>query len=108
MYYKSVQNRHFVLIKDFNTFLYNHTLHGGRQHFGRYCLQAISTEETLKRHIKHCFKINGKKRIIMPRKGEYVKSKIYERKMKSLFMNYPDYECILVPEDNGKQNPEVP
>ena len=40
--------------------------------FCRYCLQAFSTEDILKRHIKDCFKINGKKRIKMPKKGEYV------------------------------------
>ena len=28
-----------------------------------------------------------------------------ERKIKSLFMNYADFESILVPEDNGSQNP---
>ena len=37
-----------------------------------YCLLAFSTEEILKRHIKDCFKINGKQKIIMPKKGEYV------------------------------------
>ena len=36
-------------------------------------------EEILKCHIKGCFKINGKQRIIMPKKGEYVKFKNYER-----------------------------
>ena len=37
------------------------------------------------------------------KKGEYVKFKNYERKIKSPFI---DSESILVPEDNGKQNPE--
>ena len=27
---------HYVLIKDFNTFMYGHTLHRGRKHFCRY------------------------------------------------------------------------
>ena len=39
-----------------------------KKHFCRYCLQAFSTKEILKRHIKDCFKINGKQRIIMPKK----------------------------------------
>ena len=51
------------------------------KHFCRYCLQAFSIKEILKRHIKDCFKINGKQRIIMPRKGECVKFKNYERKI---------------------------
>ena len=46
--------------------------------FCRYYLQAFSTEEILKRHIKGCFKINGKQKIIMPKKGEYGKFKNYQ------------------------------
>ena len=41
----------------------------------------------------------------MPKKGQYVKFKKFERIIKSLFMIYADCESILVPEDNGKQNP---
>ena len=58
--------------------MYDHSLHRGKKHFCRYCLQAFSTEEILKHHIKDCFKINGKQRIIMPKKDEYVKFKNYE------------------------------
>ena len=87
--------------------MYDHTLHRGRKHFCRYCLHAFSTEEILKRRIKDCFKINGKQRIIIPKKGEYVKCKNYWKK-KSLLMIYADLKSILVPEDNGKQNPEEP
>ena len=42
----------------------------------------------------------------MPKKGEYIKLKNYERKIKSLFIIYADFKSILVPENNGKQNPE--
>ena len=42
--------------------------------------------QNLKRHIKDCCKINGKQRIIMPKKGEYFKLKTSERKIKSLFV----------------------
>ena len=49
----------------------------------RYFLQTFSIEEILKFHIKDCFKINIKQRITMPKKGEYVKVKNYERKIKS-------------------------
>ena len=55
--------------------MYNDTLHRRKKYFCRYCLQAFSTDEILKRHIKDCFKINGKQRIIMPKKEEYVKFK---------------------------------
>ena len=65
-------------------------LHRGRKHFCRYCLHAF---------------INGKQTIKMPKKGEYVKFKSLERKIKSPFMIYADFEGIPVPEDNGKQSP---
>ena len=42
----------------------------------------------------------------MPKKGEYVKLKKYERKVKSPFIIYADFESILVSEDNRKQNPK--
>ena len=86
--------------------MYNHTSYRKKKTFCRYCLQAFSIEEILKRPIKKCFKINGKQRIIMPKNGEYVKFKNYERKIKLPFVIYADFESNLVPEDNGKQNPE--
>ena len=43
-----------------------------RNGFCCYCLQAFSTEEIWKFHIKDCFKINGKPIIIMPKKIEFV------------------------------------
>ena len=67
--------------------MYHHSLHCGRKYFCCDCLQASSTEEILKRHIKDCFKNNDKK-IIMPKKGEYVKFKNYERKIKPPFIIY--------------------
>ena len=70
------QKKHYVLIKDFNAFMYNHTLHRDRKHFCRYCLQAFRTAEKL----KDCFKINRKQTIKMPKKGEYIKFKNFGRK----------------------------
>ena len=65
--------------------MYDHTLHCGKKHFCHYCLQDSSTEEILKRHIKDCFKISGKERIIMLKKREYVKFKNYERKKVTVY-----------------------
>ena len=68
--------------------------HRGKKHFHHYCLQAFSAEEILKSHIKDCFKINGKQRIIMPKNGEFFKFKNYERKIKSPFIIYADFEAF--------------
>ena len=65
--------RNYALIKDFNTFMHDYTLHPGRRHFCCYCLQAFSTEKLLKSHVNECIKINGKQmikiKIKMPKKG---------------------------------------
>ena len=49
--------RYYVLIKNINTFTYDHIFY------------RRGKEEILKSHIKDCFKIKGKQRIMMPRKG---------------------------------------
>ena len=64
------------------------------------CLQTFTTEEILKRVIKSSFEINGKQRILIPKKDEYDKFKNCEIKMKSLFLVYADFESILLPEGN--------
>ena len=46
--------------------------------------------------------------IIMPKKGQYVKSENYERKIKLPFIIYANSENVLVPGDKGEQNPEEP
>ena len=68
--------RHYVFIKDFNTFMYDHALHRKRKYFCLYYLQALSTEEILKLQIKYCFKNNSKLRIITPKKASMLESRI--------------------------------
>ena len=92
------EKKHYVLIKDFNTFMYEHTLHRGRKHFCRYWLHVFVTE-ILKRHIKDCFKLNDKERIIKPKIGEYVKFKNFKRKIKSPFMIYAVFDYLKIMEN---------
>ena len=42
-----------------------------------------------------------------PKKGENVRSKNYERKIKPQFMIYGNFESILVLEGNEKHNPNT-
>ena len=42
----------------------------------------------------------------MPTKSEYIRSKSFENKRKLPFMIYADFKSILVPEDDGIQNPD--
>ena len=66
----------------------------------------LLVQKKIKHHIKDCYKINGKQGIIMPEKSKYIKFKNHDRKVKSLFIIYADFESILMSEYNGKQNPE--
>ena len=86
--------------------MHNPKLHCERKHFYRYCLQAFSLEKILKFHVNDYFKINGKEMIKMTKNSDYLESKSYGRKIKLPFMAYAVFESILVPEDNGKRNPE--
>ena len=60
--------------------MYDYTLHRGRKNFCRYCLQAFSSEGILKGHIKDSFRINGKQRIIIPKKVNFINSKTMKEK----------------------------
>ena len=40
----------------------------------------------------------------MPKKGEYIRFKKFERERKSPFIIYADFVSILAPKDNEKQN----
>ena len=42
----------------------------------------------------------------MPEKCEIIKFKNYSRKNFSLFMTLADFGSILIPKNNGKQNPD--
>ena len=81
--------------------MYDHSLHLGRKHFCRYCSYIFNTEEILKDPTQDCIKVHDEQIL---KTGEYVKLKKISKK-KELFMIYTDFESILVPEDNGKQNP---
>ena len=48
--------RHYVLIKDFNTFMYNHSLQRETKQVRHYCLSVSSMEKILKHHTDDCFK----------------------------------------------------
>ena len=83
--------------------MYDNTLHHGRERFLIVC--KLLEQQKNWNIILYYFKINGKQTTNMPKKCEYIKFKHSGRKIKSSLINYADLESILVPEDNGKQNP---
>ena len=48
------EKKHYVLIKDFNAFMYNQTKHKEKKHFCMYCLQCFSSERILANHVNSC------------------------------------------------------
>ena len=52
------KKKHYVLIKDFNAFMYNQLKHKERKHFCMYCLQCFSSERILATHVNNCLTIH--------------------------------------------------
>ena len=88
------ENKHFVLIKDFNKFMFRKTQHEHRKHFCMYCLQCFSREDVLTEHKSNCLLINGKQAIKMPQKGDKVFFKNYHKQQSVPFVIYADFEAI--------------
>ena len=63
-------NKHYVLIKDFNSFMFKQTKHKSKKNFCMNCLQCFSSKEVLDAHRKDCIVINGKQAIKMPNEDE--------------------------------------
>ena len=88
------ENKHYVLIKDFNRFMYNQRKHEQRKHFCMYCLQCFSSEDILTRQKENCITINGKQAIQMPEKGSILKFNNFHRQLPVPFVIYADFEAI--------------
>ena len=89
------ENKHYVLIKDFNKFMYQQTKHKERKHFCIHCLQCFSSERVLNNHKENCIIINGKQAINMPKKGENILKYTNHHKQQAVpFVIYADFEAI--------------
>ena len=88
------ENKHYVLMKDFNKFMYNQTKHKERKHFCMHCLQGFSREDVLTEHIPNCIAINGEQAIKMPEEGDEVFFKNHHKQLPTPFVIYADFEAI--------------
>ena len=89
------ENKHYVLIEDFNKFMYMKTKHKEKKHFCMHCLQCFSTEMVLNKHKENCIVINGKQAINMPEEGENIlKYNNYHKQQAVPFIIYADFEAI--------------
>ena len=102
------ENKHYVLIKDFNKFMYQQTKHKERKHFCMHCLQCFSSERVLNNHKENCIIINGKQAINMPKKGENVlKFNNFHKQLPVPFVIYADFEAITKKVQGCEQSEEM-
>ena len=106
------ENRHYVLIKDFNKFMYNQTKHNGRKHFRMHCLSHFNSEGALANHASNCIIINGEKSIKMPEEGSTIKFENYHKQLRAPFVIYADFEALMekiqkCQQDDGKSFTET-
>ena len=88
------ENKHYVLIKDFNRFMYSQTKHEHRKHFCMHCLQCFSSERVLSNHKDICIQVNGTQAIKMPNK-DILKFNNFHKQQPVPFVIYADFESIL-------------
>ena len=89
------ENKHYVLIKDFNKFMYNQTKHKARKHFCMHCLQCFSSERVLNDHKVNCIQVNGVQAIKMPTKDNNILKFVnFHKQMRVPFVIYADFEAI--------------
>ena len=89
------EKRHYVLIKDFNKFMYNQTKHKERKHFCMHCLQCFNSERVLNDHNDNCIQLNGEQAVKMPEKGKNIlKFNNHHKQQAVPFVIYADFEAI--------------
>ena len=89
------KNNHYVLIKDFNKFMYNQTKHKERKHFCMHCLQCFSSEKVLINHKENCIQVNGIQAVKMPDKDNNIlKFNNFHKQLPVPFVIYADFEAI--------------
>ena len=102
------EKKHYFLIKDFNSFMYNQSKHKERKHFCMHCLQCFSSERILANHAKNCLTIIGNQAINMPKKGENVlKFNNFHKPLPVPFVIYADFETIMKRVQSCKQSEEM-
>ena len=89
------ENKHCVLIKDFNSFMYNKTKHNERKHFCMHCLQCFISERVLSDHKDNCITVNGTQAVKMPDKDNNIlKFNNFHKEQQVPFVIYADFEAI--------------
>ena len=90
------EKKHYVLIKDFNKFMFNQTKHKNKKHLCMHCLQCFSSDRVLNEHEDNCIQVNGTQAVKMPDKDNNILKFINFHKQQSVpFVIYADFEAII-------------
>ena len=90
------KNKHYVLIKDFNKFMFNQTKHKNKKHFCMHCLQCFSSESVLNDHNGNCIQVNRTQAVKMPDKDNNIlKFNNFHKQQAVPFVIYADFEAII-------------
>ena len=87
-------NSHYVLIKDFNRFMYSFTKHKEKKYFCLRCLHCCSSARVLENHKQDCLLINGTQAIKMPEAGSKIYFQNHQKMLPAPFVIYADFEAI--------------
>ena len=102
------EKKHYVLIKDFNAFIYNQSKLKERKHFCTYYLQCFSSGRILANHVNNCLTINGAQAINMPKQGENIlQFNNFHKQLPVPFVIYADFEAITKKVQGCKQSEEM-
>ena len=102
------EKKHYVLIKDFNAFMYNQSKHKEKKHLCMFCLQCFSYESVLVKHANNCLTINGSQAINMPKQGDNIlKFNNFHKQLPVPFIIYADFEAITKKVQGCKQSEEM-
>ena len=102
------EKKHYVLIKDFNSFMYSQTKHKNKKHFCMYCLQCFSSERILANHVNNYLTINGNQAINMPKQGENIpRFNNFHKQLPVPFVIYADFEAITIKVQGCEQSEEM-
>ena len=102
------EKKHYILIKDFNAFMYNQLKHKEKKHFCMYCLQCFLSERVLANQVNNCLTINGAQAINMAKQGENIlKFNNFHKQLPVAFVIYTDFEAITKKVQGCEQSEEM-
>ena len=99
--------KHYCIFKNLSRLLFLQIFkHVGKVYFCRGCLNYFYSEDSLKKHDEYCREHKFVKITMTGEKNKYIYFKNHYKQGMVPFVIYADFECINVPIDTSRPNPE--